>query len=79
MLRRGTVVVSLKGHDQGTLMCVLGVNEKAVLVCDGRERKLSKPKSKNPKHIRPLDRYLSEEQLRTDKQIRKALKLIAEE
>lgn len=59
-------------------MCVVGVNEKGVLVCDGRERKLSKPKLKNPKHIRALRAELSDEQMRTDKAIRKALKFISE-
>lgn len=78
MFKRGTVVISLKGKDTDFLMCVIGENEGKVLVCDGRKRRLENPKSKNPKHLKELSCELSGEQMRTDKQIRKALKLIAE-
>ena len=78
MFKRGTVVISLKGKDTDFLMCVIGENEGKVLVCDGRKRRLENPKPKNPKHLKELSCELSEEQMRTDKQIRKALKLIAE-
>lgn len=77
-LIRGSVVVSLKGRDKGYLMCVVKVNEDGVYVCDGKERKLTNPKLKNPKHINLLDSVLNENQMRTDKAIRKALNLIPE-
>jgi len=77
-MERGTVVVSLKGRDKDLLMCVTGVNENGVLVCDGKERKLSKPKLKNPKHIKALSKKLTAEQMLTDKAIRKALMFISE-
>lgn len=71
-------MLSLAGRDKGCLMCVVGVNENGVSVCDGRERRLAKPKLKNPKHVRALSEELSDEQMRTDKAIRKALKFISE-
>ncbi|MDO4847027.1 MAG: KOW domain-containing RNA-binding protein [Clostridiaceae bacterium] len=75
---KGTVVISLKGRDKDLLMCVVGVNESGVSVCDGKQRKLSKPKLKNPKHVRALAKRLTAEQMLTDRAIRKALKFISE-
>ncbi len=77
-IERGSVVISLKGRDRGLTMCVQNVTDKGVLVCDGKERRLQKPKLKNPKHIRALESKLSEEQMLSDKSLRKALKLIPE-
>ena len=62
-LVKGSVAVSLMGRDKGVLMCVVETGENRVWVCDGKCRKLNKPKAKNPKHIKPLNKKLSEEQL----------------
>ncbi len=78
MFKRGTVVTVLRGKQKGALMCVTGENENSVLLCDGKKRRLNNPKLKNPKHTENLSCVLSEEQMRTDKQIRKALRLISE-
>ena len=77
-MEKGTVVISLRGRDKDLLMCVVGVNESGVFVCDGKQRKLSKPKLKNPKHVRALAKRLTDEQMLTDRAIRKALKFISE-
>lgn len=77
-IERGSVVISLKGRDRGLTMCVQNVTDKGVLVCDGKERRLNKPKLKNPKHIKVLESKLSEEQMLSDKSVRKALKRISE-
>ena len=77
-MEKGTVVISLAGRDKGLPMCVTGVNENGVLVCDGKERKLSRPKLKNPKHIKALSKKLTDEQMLTDRAIRKALMFISE-
>ena len=45
--KRGTVVVSAAGRDKTHLMVVVKVDEKRVKVCDGDDRKLNNPKSKN--------------------------------
>lgn len=72
-LERGLVVKSLKGRDAGRLLAVISVKPNCVEVCDGKERKLHKPKSKNLKHIEPTAHKLSEEDLAYDGRLRKAL------
>lgn len=46
------IVLSLAGHDQGKLFCVIGVEEDFVLLADGKGRKLDAPKRKRRKHVR---------------------------
>ena len=77
-LARGSVVMSVAGRDKGHLMCVVEVLKNGVLVCDGKERKLLKPKLKKPKHIKASEGKLSEEMMVSDKTIKKALKLFLE-
>ncbi|MBO4894691.1 MAG: KOW domain-containing RNA-binding protein [Clostridia bacterium] len=72
-LECGRVVVSLAGRDKGRLLAVTGVSEKGVLVCDGKERPVERPKLKNVKHLRALDIRLEEEKLATNRALRKAL------
>ncbi len=46
MLRRGQVVLSLAGRDKDRLMAVLGeAPDGGVLVADGKERPLQRPKA----------------------------------
>ena len=54
------IVVSLAGHDLGSAFVLLKTDGCNALVADGKSRKLSRPKSKNVKHIR-LGRPGSEE------------------
>ena len=72
-LECGRVVVSLAGRDKGRLLAVTGVSEKGVLVCDGKERPVERPKLKHVKHRRALDIRLEEEKLATNRALRKAL------
>ena len=74
----GTVVYALCGRDCGKAMCVVGKSETRVFVCDGKERKIQKPKPKNPKHIRKTDHTLTEAQMRSDRAIKQALKSFSE-
>lgn len=49
----GSVVYSKQGHEKGRAYIVVGHNSDCnALVCDGAYRKLSNPKSKNPKHLK---------------------------
>lgn len=51
----GDLVVSTAGHDKGRALVVIEVVDEAyVLVCDGVTRKLSKPKRKKGKHLKPI-------------------------
>jgi len=74
MLEVGTIVKSLAGRDEGYLLCVVGEENGLVLVADGKERPLERPKKKNPNHLAPLLQLspLTWE-LRGNKALRKAL------
>ena len=61
MLETGNVVKSLAGRDKGKLLAVMQSDENRVLVCDGKERPVDRPKSKNIRHIGPTDSSLTEE------------------
>lgn len=52
-IRAGNVVFSKKGRDKGYPFVVLYVvDAEYVLICDGKMRKLEKPKRKKIKHLR---------------------------
>ena len=75
MIRRGSYVISLKGHDTGRIYLVTEVNGAEAYVSDGREHRLSRPKRKNIKHIFPiLDEYNEDVSAMTDGVLRKLLK-----
>ena len=76
-LKKGQIVKSLKGHDKGNLLMVAGFDEKRVLLCDGKERKLNKPKHKNLKHIELTSYEIDTETAVTDRKLRKTLNKIA--
>ncbi len=49
----GDVVESIRGHDQNQLSIVVGIDKNGFLaIIDGRYRKKTKPKLKNPKHLK---------------------------
>ena len=54
------IVVSLAGHDKGSTFVLLSTDGHTALVADGKNRKLSKPKSKHLRHL-SLGRPGSEE------------------
>ncbi len=62
----GTVVRSRAGRDRKRIFIVIGVTEAAegmrLIVSDGRLRKLSFEKTKNPIHVEPIA-HLSEEEM----------------
>ncbi len=67
------IVCSLSGHDKGRFMVVVGGTDNRFLVCDGKKHPLSRPKTKNPKHLRVTDITLDKEQLNSDKSLRRAI------
>ena len=50
--QRAQIVWSRKGHDSGRLFCVMDAEEGWVLLADGKERRVERPKRKNAKHVR---------------------------
>ena len=69
----GQVVKSVAGHDKGDLLVIAGFENEKVLVCDGKHRKLEKPKCKNPKHLEATDELLGTDSMATNKMLRKTL------
>ena len=72
-LRKGSVVRSRAGRDKDKLMAVIGTDAKALLLCDGKERRLEKPKRKNPLHIAPTGTVLDDSAMATNRSLRRAL------
>lgn len=79
MLIRGRLVKSLSGRDIGKLLAVMSVDEKTVSLCDGKERPLNRPKTKNIRHIEPLSVVLTEEDLSSDRLLKKAIRRVTTE
>ena len=69
----GRVVRSKAGHDSNDIFAVVGTEENYVLICDGKERKVEKPKRKNPKHIEITSFVLSPEEMAANGRLKKAL------
>lgn len=75
----GRVMRSTAGRDKDTFLAVVGREEDALLLCDGKERPIERPKRKNPKHLAATNWLLTEEQLSTNRALRKALRAYAEQ
>ncbi len=73
LIERGSVVLSLAGRDRGRCLTVLSVGDTAVLVADGKQRPLERPKSKNRKHISVTHFKLSDADMASNKSLRRAL------
>lgn len=72
-MKIGTVVRASAGRDKGYLLCVVGEQDGYVLVCDGKERPLERPKRKNPKHLEVMPFQPLQQELRGNHALRKAL------
>ena len=72
-VRKGSVVRSIAGHDSNEIFAVVGSDEKNVFICDGKERRLEKPKRKNLKHIETLNCVLRPEEMAANGRLKKAL------
>ncbi len=73
MLERGRVVISLAGRDKGKFLAVMQEDKDRVLICDGKERPVDRPKSKNIRHVEITQISLSEAEIATNRALRKAL------
>ena len=73
MLERGTVVRSSAGRDKGKLLAIVGSEQERVLVCDGKERPVERPKSKNIRHVEYVGVSLGEAEMATNRALKKAL------
>ena len=48
------VVISTAGRDQGALFYVVGTDPVYLMLANGKDRTLDKPKRKKRKHVRPV-------------------------
>ncbi|MBR1811543.1 MAG: KOW domain-containing RNA-binding protein [Clostridia bacterium] len=72
---KGTVVISKAGRDKGECLAVIGTDAVRLLVCNGKDRPLENPKSKNPAHIEVTGTVLPPEAFRGNRALKKALSL----
>ena len=73
MLEKGSVVRSSAGRDKGKLLAVVKSEQKTVLVCDGKERPVERPKSKNIRHVEAVGLTVTEAEMSTNRALKKAL------
>lgn len=73
MYEKGQVVLSLAGRDAEKLLAVKRSDDCFVYLCDGKERPLSREKRKKFRHVQITAKVLSEEQMASDRALRKAL------
>ena len=79
MLERGRVVISLAGRDKGRLLAVMQADKNCVQVCDGKERPVERPKSKNIRHVEVTEFSLSDDEISTNRALKKALRRYSSE
>ena len=74
MLEKGWVIRSVAGRDKGKLMLVLDVIENGVLVSDGKERPLERPKFKNLRHIEATQYRIDTNEAVSNRRLRRLLR-----
>lgn len=70
-IKKGQIVISKAGHDDGQPFVVVEVKDNYVYLADGKERKLNALKKKNIKHIAVTNSVVNLPD--TDKSLRKLL------
>ena len=74
MLEVGSVVYATAGRDKHKFYAVIKLGQGEVFIADGKRRKLENSKRKNVLHLRPTKTVLESIALKTDKQLRLALR-----
>ena len=72
-MKLGQIVCSRAGSDKNNFFVIIGADDKTAYISDGKRYKLSSPKRKNVKHLAVTGEKLENENLSTDKSLRKAL------
>lgn len=73
----GELVRSAAGHDKGGLYVIVGIEQGFAVICNGRDRKVQKPKRKKIKHIKRtgivFDWILKSPELVNNSSVRRAI------
>lgn len=70
----GQIVRATAGRDKDGYFVVVGSLNGRLLVSNGRERPLERPKQKNPRHLTPTVGALNEQQMLTNRSVQRGLK-----
>ena len=70
--KEGMVVISRAGRDKGRPLAVTGFDKGFVIVADGKERPLARPKKKNPIHLAATNKTVQVSGV-SDKALRRSL------
>ena len=73
-LEPGCIVRSIAGHDAGQFYMAVECGQRLVAVADGAKRTLGAPKRKNIRHLRKTNTVLDLSGIKTDEQLRAALR-----
>jgi ribosomal protein L14E/L6E/L27E len=71
-MKKGAVVKAIAGRDSKGYFVVTDICGDYVMIADGKSRKLSSPKKKNPKHLRMTSMTVELKNI-TDKELRNVL------
>ncbi|MDE5883785.1 MAG: KOW domain-containing RNA-binding protein [Oscillospiraceae bacterium] len=79
-LQTGMIVRAIAGKEQDQFLLVTRQDGNFVYLADGKHRKLTQPKRKNPKHVRATGKILTQEDLQslTDPALRRLLRAYQE-
>ena len=79
----GSFCLASSGHDSSTTYLIVGFENNYYLLANGKEKTISKPKKKNPKHINLLGKSdekihkkLCEGSQVTNEEVKRAIKLL---
>lgn len=79
MFKIGSIVIGNAGRDSDNYFAVVGVDEKFVYICNGKQRPIERPKRKNPKHITLTGFEIDAENMATNRRLRKTLSRMKDE
>lgn len=72
-IKCGMIVRSVAGHDKDRFYLVVEIKDNRIYIADGKIRKLSSLKGKNPIHLKITKSIVDVKEYGTDRKIRKLL------
>ena len=80
----GWIVRAVAGRDRDGIFCVVGTDQGRLLLANGKQRKIARPKAKKPSHVEvlagrphgfdhPVIQKLKQGEALSDKELRRAL------